>query len=656
MCIIFLAIDSHPEYSLVLAANRDEYVTRPTETAHLWGDPPMIAGRDMEAGGTWLAAAVQSPRFGALTNVAGSQAKRDAAALSRGSIIGEWCGAESGTVPSAAAEQLLSKAHGMAGFNALLGDILPDGRCRVCHVSNRSSSVTSLAPGVHGLANGTAVDPGGYAIECGKAMLSKALAAGVHCTEEALVGHLLDTICTDPAYFLPSSGYCTRSSAALLIAKSGAVTFAEVDRVSPIRPQRTLRLHWRFDGDGGSGGGRVDGGGAEGGKNKAAVSSARAGATEVSDQSELTAEGSAASTSSAATDDWKSLLELSDLGHLSAACVELSFSSTCERAVRDRAGLLSDLKERLGSSTKLAARQQVATLLAKHAKQKLGLVPPPASQSAAATSSESGGGTGPLTVAGKRDGFGAQLMAQMSGVAFCHKHNRSYVHTPLEFVEHLSPDERSPTPAEMDAFGGMGVMSGQWSELSELEKARVEVRPFCEQAAKAPDIYFTEEVRALLRRKHMRGVGRALRGVMAATVPDSSTAHVVVVHIRRGDVTREAHPARFTDDERYIDLLPALAQHHRGARLLLLSEGQPASFDALVHAAQGAGFAGVELRLDGDPREAFRTMVEADALVLAKSAFSYAAGVLSQGVVYADLVRTGVWGWHRPLAAWSRLA
>ena len=55
MCVVFLAIDRHPRWRVVLASNRDEQYARPTTEAHRWpGCPRVIAGRDEEAGGTWL--------------------------------------------------------------------------------------------------------------------------------------------------------------------------------------------------------------------------------------------------------------------------------------------------------------------------------------------------------------------------------------------------------------------------------------------------------------------------------------------------------------------------------------------------------------------------------------------------------------------------
>ena len=56
MCLIVFAYRVHPAYPLLLASNRDEFHTRPTEPAGFWPDAPeVVGGRDLEGGGTWLA-------------------------------------------------------------------------------------------------------------------------------------------------------------------------------------------------------------------------------------------------------------------------------------------------------------------------------------------------------------------------------------------------------------------------------------------------------------------------------------------------------------------------------------------------------------------------------------------------------------------------
>ena len=55
MCTLFFAHKAHPKYRFILIGNRDEFLSRPTQTAHLWEDKPSIfAGQDLQAGGTWL--------------------------------------------------------------------------------------------------------------------------------------------------------------------------------------------------------------------------------------------------------------------------------------------------------------------------------------------------------------------------------------------------------------------------------------------------------------------------------------------------------------------------------------------------------------------------------------------------------------------------
>ena len=68
MCLIVLAVGQHPDYPLVLAANRDEFHARPTAGAGWWEDrPDILGGRDLQAGGTWLALS-RSGRLATVTN------------------------------------------------------------------------------------------------------------------------------------------------------------------------------------------------------------------------------------------------------------------------------------------------------------------------------------------------------------------------------------------------------------------------------------------------------------------------------------------------------------------------------------------------------------------------------------------------------------
>ena len=121
-----------------------------------------------------------------------------------------------------------------------------------------------------------------------------------------------------------------------------------------------------------------------------------------------------------ASADWQAVLEAARLdAALAERLSDLTLAQTCQCALEPggRVGLLAALKDRLGTSASLAQRQALASAISKHAKEQLGL--PVAAAAVAAPS------TAPLTIAGKTDGFGAQLMAQFSGIAFCRGMQRS---------------------------------------------------------------------------------------------------------------------------------------------------------------------------------------------------------------------------------------
>ena len=55
MCLLIAAYRAVPGYELIIAANRDEFHNRPAAAAGWWDDEPdILAGRDLEAMGTWL--------------------------------------------------------------------------------------------------------------------------------------------------------------------------------------------------------------------------------------------------------------------------------------------------------------------------------------------------------------------------------------------------------------------------------------------------------------------------------------------------------------------------------------------------------------------------------------------------------------------------
>jgi uncharacterized protein with NRDE domain len=232
MCLVLLAVAVRPEFPLVVAANRDEFHARPSAAAHRWPGPAgIVAGRDLEAGGTWLGVAA-SGRFAAVTNV--SEVPSPGAFRSRGDLVpGFLAGGESA---GAYADRIDDPAY--RGFNLLLWD----GEALVYRSNRHPRQV--LGPGVHALANGV-LDEERFKVSRSRAALAELLAAVPgDALPDALFAPLADRcLPSEPesrtvaglseaevaalaAPFIVGERYGTRASTAVLVG-AGAVALEE---------------------------------------------------------------------------------------------------------------------------------------------------------------------------------------------------------------------------------------------------------------------------------------------------------------------------------------------------------------------------------------------------------------------------------------------
>ena len=105
----------------MLAANRDEFYDRPCATANFWEDAPEVfGGRDLEAGGSWLAM-TRTGRYAAVTNFRGNRngSSTPTDARSRGQLI---AGFVRGTMePANYLAEVARDAEQYRGFNLLVG-------------------------------------------------------------------------------------------------------------------------------------------------------------------------------------------------------------------------------------------------------------------------------------------------------------------------------------------------------------------------------------------------------------------------------------------------------------------------------------------------------------------------------------------------------
>jgi uncharacterized protein with NRDE domain len=250
VCLIAFAWRAHRDYRLVVAANRDEWFRRPSAPAGFWDDHRgLLAGRDLEAGGTWLGITLQG-KFAAITNYRNPSDRR-ADAPTRGRLVSDYL---AGTEPPRDyMAGLARKASQYNGFSMLAGNLES-----LHFLSNRGGKATAVRPGLHGLSNHL-LDTPWPKVEKGKAKLAAALAGSLDA--EALLAALDDT---EPAQgslpdtgvgpemeerlsairILPAGGYGTRCSTVLAFGENGRVEFYERSYRENGRPGQSVR--YRF--------------------------------------------------------------------------------------------------------------------------------------------------------------------------------------------------------------------------------------------------------------------------------------------------------------------------------------------------------------------------------------------------------------------------
>ncbi|MFC6841391.1 NRDE family protein [Xanthomonas theicola] len=146
MCLVALALQSHPRWRLLLVGNRDEFHARPTAPLQRWPAPAqrVLAGRDLRSGGSWVGLD-DAGRCTVVTNVRDPLASMSGA--SRGALVADYL---AGAAPAAAfAEALATRADAYPPFNLLLADA--DG---AEYLGNHPLARRRLGRGIHGMSNG----------------------------------------------------------------------------------------------------------------------------------------------------------------------------------------------------------------------------------------------------------------------------------------------------------------------------------------------------------------------------------------------------------------------------------------------------------------------------------------------------------------------
>jgi uncharacterized protein with NRDE domain len=151
MCLIFLSLHQHPNYKLIVAANRDEFYARKTVAAEFWNDhPEIVGGRDLEARkpdgtcGTWMAMN-KNGRIAMVTNYRDLKNLKSQAP-SRGHLVTDFL--LSTESPEKYLKSIEPNASLYNGFNLIVGNAE-----ELFYLSNYKKGVVKIEKGVHGLSN-----------------------------------------------------------------------------------------------------------------------------------------------------------------------------------------------------------------------------------------------------------------------------------------------------------------------------------------------------------------------------------------------------------------------------------------------------------------------------------------------------------------------
>lgn len=249
MCLVAVAWDCHPRYRVVVAANRDEYYARPSAPAAEWAElPGVYGGRDLQSGGSWMAA----DRRGRLALVTNIRRAGQHPGLSRGALVQQAMRTQRPIHAEALA--FAADAGRYRPFNLLLADTHA-----LLRLHAPAAQVERLPPGIYGISNGAFAPPWPKTARLMAALGDwcetpnedpEALLAALADRRVAADAELPDTGVGQErerflsASFLASEHYGTRASSVLTLGRDGIASLIERSFAPFGQPAGQRELRW----------------------------------------------------------------------------------------------------------------------------------------------------------------------------------------------------------------------------------------------------------------------------------------------------------------------------------------------------------------------------------------------------------------------------
>ncbi|PHQ24659.1 hypothetical protein CLH62_17370 [Marinobacter guineae] len=256
MCLIAFSLGQNPHFPLVVAANRDEFFRRPTAAMDWWTTDTgtrVLAGRDLQSWGTWLAISAEGD-VSAVTNV--REGTSETGRISRGELPLRALTESRSELEG----YLLDNADHYSGFN-LVHVTARDG----WYFSNRDAHPgRHIHRGVYGLSNHLLQTPWPKLLRLRQAAGDAVVAAGVDAgaLHDELVTLLQDTtpapdrllpdtgVGIDTERFLSSpfivgSDYGTRATTVISVSDTGEIHVTEQSWGPDAETGERRHFHWQ---------------------------------------------------------------------------------------------------------------------------------------------------------------------------------------------------------------------------------------------------------------------------------------------------------------------------------------------------------------------------------------------------------------------------
>ena len=237
MCLVLIGWKVHPDFPLIVAANRDEIHTRGSASAQFWKDCPQIyAGRDIDGGGTWMGI-TRTGRFATVTNYRDPSLYRENK-LSRGQLAKDFLvGCESAYTYALRIQECAAKYN---PFNLLICDT--NELVWLGFVPNILCQVVRIPAGIHGVSNHLLNTPWPKLVRAKErfqaclsalpdhAAFRKLLQDREENEKKMYIAYDLDPEISKlmSSVFIVSADYGTRSSTVVTCSTSGEIIFEEV--------------------------------------------------------------------------------------------------------------------------------------------------------------------------------------------------------------------------------------------------------------------------------------------------------------------------------------------------------------------------------------------------------------------------------------------